>query len=173
MKLNTRKTLMEAGRCGAQTAHGTPCRSKVFGGQDRCWIHKGPQCSVCLGAMAVQQANRTLPCGHEFHSRCVDRWKRSCPTDPTCPMCREPFDLPTYRCRLIIERVSDNQRAVSNFETPNVQEIVEGFGVDFRALVPAGAGRLYTDIHFDIEPTEALEEILRELGLPEGPHRFG
>jgi hypothetical protein len=74
---------------------------------------------------------------------------------------------------LIIERVSDNQRAVSNFETPNVQEIVEGFGVDFRALVPAGAGRLYTDIHFDIEPTEALEEILRELGLPEGPHRFG
>jgi hypothetical protein len=88
-------------------------------------------------------------------------------------MCREPFDLPTYRCRLIIERVSDNQRATSNFETQSVQDIVEGFGLDFRALVPSGAGRLYTDIHFDVEPTEALEEILRELGLPEGPFRFG
>jgi hypothetical protein len=87
-------------------------------------------------------------------------------------MCREPFDLPIYRCRLIIERTSDNQRAVSDFEALNVQEIVEGFGLDFRALVP-GSGRLYTDIHFDIEPTEALEEILRELGLPEGPHHFG
>lgn len=163
---------MEAGRCGAQTAHGTPCRSKVPGGEERCWIHKGPQCSVCLGPMA-HQANRTLPCGHVFHSRCVDRWKRSCPTDPTCPMCREPFDLPTYRCRLIIERVSDNQRAVSNFDTLNIQEITEGFGLDFRALVPAGSGRMYTDIHFDVEPTEALEEILRELGLPEGPFRFG
>jgi Flp pilus assembly CpaE family ATPase len=88
-------------------------------------------------------------------------------------MCREPFDLPTYRCRLIIERVSDNQRATSNFETQSVQDIVEGFGLDFRALVPAGSGRMYTDIHFDVEPTEALEEILRELGLPEGPFRFG
>ena len=88
-------------------------------------------------------------------------------------MCREPFDLPTYRCRLIIERVSDNQRATSDFETQSVQDIVEGFGVDFRALVPRGNGPLYTDIHFDIEPTEALEEILRELGLPEGPFRFG
>lgn len=164
---------MEAGRCGAQTAHGTPCRSKVQGGEERCWLHKGPQCSVCLGPMAAQQANRTLPCGHMFHSRCVDRWKRSCPGDPTCPMCREPFDLPTYRCRLIIERVSDNQRAVSNFETQTVQDIVEGFGLDFRAIMPSTGGRLYTDIHFDIEPTEALEEILRELGLPEGPHRFG
>lgn len=164
---------MEAGRCGAQTAHGTPCRSKVPVGEERCWIHKGPQCSVCFGPMAHNQANRTLPCGHTFHSRCVDRWKRSCPTDPTCPMCREPFDLPTYRCRLIIERVIDNQRATSDFETRNVHEIIEGFGLDFRALVPAGAGRLYTDIRFDIEPTEALEEILRELGLPEGPHHFG
>lgn len=163
---------MEAGRCGAQTAHGTPCRAKVFGDQDKCWAHRGPACSVCLGHM-TRQATRTLPCGHVFHVRCVDRWKRSCPSDPTCPMCREPFDLPTYRCRLIIERVSDNQRATTNFETRNVHEIIEGFGIDFRALVPQGAGRLFTDIHFDIEPNEALEEILRELNLPEGPFRFG
>jgi hypothetical protein len=45
--------------------------------------------------------------------------------------------------------------------------IVEGFGLDFRSLVPGGnAGRFYTDIHFDIEPSETLEDVLRELGLP-------
>jgi hypothetical protein len=55
---------------------------------------------------------------------------------------------------------------VTNFETQNVMSIVEGFGLDFRALVPGNAGRFYTDIHFDIEPNEALEEVLRELGLP-------
>jgi hypothetical protein len=46
--------------------------------------------------------------------------------------------------------------------------IVEGFGLDFRSLVPGGigAGRFYTDIHFDIEPSEILEDVLRELGLP-------
>jgi hypothetical protein len=45
--------------------------------------------------------------------------------------------------------------------------IVEGFGLDFRSLLPGGtAGRFYTDIHFDIEPSEILEDVLRELGLP-------
>lgn len=164
---------MEAGRCGAQTIQGTPCRSKVPGSEERCWIHKGPQCVVCLGPMSHHQANRTLPCGHIFHSKCVDRWKRSCPGDPTCPMCREPFDTPLYRCRLIIERVSDSQRAVENFDAENIQEIVESFGIDFRSLMHTGSGRLYTDIHFDIEPSEVLEDVLRELGLPDGPRHFG
>jgi hypothetical protein len=83
-------------------------------------------------------------------------------------MCREPFDVPTYRCRLIIERVAADppDRQVTNFETQNVMTIVEGFGLDFRTLVPANSGRFYTDIHFDIEPSETLEDVLRELGLP-------
>jgi hypothetical protein len=59
------------------------------------------------------------------------------------------------------------ERQVTNFETDNVMSIVEGFGLDFRTLLPGGAaGRFYTDIHFDIEPHEDLEDILRELGLP-------
>jgi hypothetical protein len=57
-------------------------------------------------------------------------------------------------------------RQVTNFETQNVMSIVEGFGLDFRSLVPGGTGRFYTDIHFDIEPSETLEDVLRELGLP-------
>jgi len=153
-------------RCGHQTAHGTPCRVKLTGNQEACWIHRGPQCSVCLNPMS-HQANRTLPCGHTFHSRCVDRWKRSCHGDPTCPMCRDPFDVPSYRCRLIIERVSDNHRVVTDFETTNVSSITDGFGLDFQSLVPAN-GRFYTDIHFDIDPGEVLNEILNELGLPTG-----
>jgi len=44
---------------------------------------------------------------------------------------------------------------------------VEGFGLDLRQLIPAGMpGRIYTDIHFDIEQDEVLADILRELGLP-------
>jgi len=155
-------------RCGAQTAHGTPCRAKVNGENDHCWVHKGPACSVCLAPM-TPQTNRTLGCGHAFHVRCVERWKRSCRGDPTCPMCRIPFDLPTYKCRLIIERTIDNQRITTNFDSSNVLNIVEGFGLDFRQLVPPATttGRFVTDIHFDVEPGEVLIDILRELGLPE------
>jgi hypothetical protein len=82
-------------------------------------------------------------------------------------MCREPFDVPTYRCRLIIERVDqpEDRRAIE-FDTQNVSSIVSGFGLDFRSLIPNTQGRFYTDIHFDIDPTEILEDVLRELGLP-------
>lgn len=153
-------------RCTGQTLTGGECKHKVREGETRCWVHKGPQCPVCFVPM-THARTRALPCGHEFHERCIERWKSTCTgPDPTCPMCREPFDVPTYRCRLIIERAADGQRTTTDFESNNVASIVQGFGLDFRNLIPNGTGRFYTDIHFDIDPNEALADILRELGLP-------
>jgi hypothetical protein len=80
-------------------------------------------------------------------------------------MCREPFDVPTYKCRLIIERTSDSIRNVTEFETSNVAGILEGFGMQFRELIPSH-GRFITDLRFDIDPDEVLRDILTELGLP-------
>jgi hypothetical protein len=159
---------MEGRTCGSLTLSGSPCKQKIHGDQTKCWQHRGTQCSVCLSCMGGQSATRKLDCGHEFHTKCLDRWKQSCTgPDPTCPMCRVPFDVPTYRCRLIIERVlHPNDRRVSDFETQNVMSIIDGFGLDFRSLAPNTQGRFYTDIHFDIEPNEILEDVLRQLGLP-------
>jgi hypothetical protein len=81
-------------------------------------------------------------------------------------MCRFPFDVPTYRCRLIIERVQDGQRALLPFDASNVHNIMEGFGLDMRQLIPPGPGRFITDLHFDIEEDEDLGDILVQLGLP-------
>lgn len=154
------------GRCGAQTLTGAACKAKS---QGRCWQHKGPQCSVCLTCMSGQSSTRKLECGHQFHMKCLNRWKLSCRgPDPTCPMCRAPFDVPTFRCRLIIERVGtgDPSRTVTQFETTNATNILEGFGLDMRTLMPNHTGRFFTDIHFDINADEILSEVLTELGLP-------
>lgn len=152
-------------RCGAQTISGSQCKHKVFGTEEQCWLHRGPQCSVCFSSMN-SRSTRTLPCNHEFHTKCVDRWKRTCsPGDPTCPMCRTPFDLPTYKCRLIIERVSDSNVMTSTFELSNILPISQGFGLNIPVMFPE-SGRLLTDIHFDIDENEVLEEVLRELGIP-------
>jgi len=83
-------------------------------------------------------------------------------------MCRVPFDVPTYKCRLIIERTSDSFRHSNDFETSNVSSILTGFGLQFRDLVPQQGGFI-TDIRFDIDPEETLRDILRELGLPAPP----
>ena len=46
-------------------------------------------CGICLSEMQGQKV-RKLPCGHQYHSDCVDPWfvqyKKY-----TCPTCREHF----------------------------------------------------------------------------------
>lgn len=43
------------------------------------------RCVVCMSEFEVEENLRILPCAHEFHSECVDKWLS---TNPTCPICR-------------------------------------------------------------------------------------
>lgn len=154
--------------CGATTQSGGKCRLLVAVGQEHCWLHNGPQCSVCFSSL-TNRNTRVLPCNHEFHTKCLDRWKRTCaPGDPTCPMCRAPFDLPSYRCRLIIERVQESNIFATEFITSNITPISSAFGFDLRHLLQG----LYTDIHFDIDPQEDINYIMQQLNLPLPPDNF-
>jgi len=42
-------------------------------------------CVVCMCDFEEKQTLRVLPCSHEFHSKCVDKWLKS---NRTCPICR-------------------------------------------------------------------------------------
>lgn len=42
-------------------------------------------CVVCMSDFETRQMVRVLPCSHEFHSKCVDKWLK---TNRTCPICR-------------------------------------------------------------------------------------
>ncbi|XP_075732255.1 ring finger protein murashka isoform X2 [Rhipicephalus microplus] len=42
-------------------------------------------CVVCMCDFEARQVLRVLPCGHEFHARCVDKWLKN---NRTCPICR-------------------------------------------------------------------------------------
>ncbi|XP_078401524.1 E3 ubiquitin-protein ligase RNF6 isoform X3 [Cetorhinus maximus] len=45
-------------------------------------------CSVCINEYAVGNKLRRLPCAHEFHIHCIDRWLSE---NSTCPICRQPI----------------------------------------------------------------------------------
>uniref|UniRef100_A0A7S2SMF5 RING-type domain-containing protein n=1 Tax=Rhizochromulina marina TaxID=1034831 RepID=A0A7S2SMF5_9STRA len=45
-------------------------------------------CPICMDELAVGQEAKRMPCMHEFHSECIDRWLTS---SSTCPVCK--FDL--------------------------------------------------------------------------------
>jgi E3 ubiquitin-protein ligase RNF38/44 len=53
-------------------------------------------CVVCLCDFEPRELVRSLPCQHEFHARCVDKWLKM---NRTCPLCRadvtEPMSSPT------------------------------------------------------------------------------
>lgn len=42
-------------------------------------------CAVCINDLVSKELMRKLPCGHNFHAECLDKWLQS---HETCPMCR-------------------------------------------------------------------------------------
>ncbi|XP_029979109.1 E3 ubiquitin-protein ligase RNF6 [Sphaeramia orbicularis] len=48
----------------------------------------GRACSVCINEYAQGNKLRRLPCSHEFHIHCIDRWLSD---NNTCPICRQPI----------------------------------------------------------------------------------
>ncbi|GAV74717.1 zf-RING_2 domain-containing protein [Cephalotus follicularis] len=47
---------------------------------------EGELCCVCLSRLKEGEDMRVLPCLHQFHKACVDRWFSGC--RKTCPVCR-------------------------------------------------------------------------------------
>ena len=38
-----------------------------------------PRCVVCFSDFEARQLLRVLPCNHEFHAKCVDKWLKVLP----------------------------------------------------------------------------------------------
>ncbi|KAJ3229359.1 hypothetical protein HDU81_005421 [Chytriomyces hyalinus] len=51
-------------------------------------------CSVCLEEYATGEEIRILPCNHEFHAKCVDKWLTS--EVGVCPLCKQSIHPPGH-----------------------------------------------------------------------------
>lgn len=139
--------------CTGICQNGTKCKRL---GNPRCFQHRGNQCSICMENI-TPSSSRLLGCSHGFHKRCIDRWKR---TSRTCPMCRVPFDVPTYRVAINIQCIHDGQRSIHSYDTTNISVLVESFGLDENLM-----DRSIADISFEVEHNENIAEILQTLGI--------
>ena len=69
-----------------------------------------PTCAICMCDAEEGDTLRRLPCGHEFHQNCVDRWL----TDHrTCPMCKSDV-VQGARAES-----SENRRSATRSATPS------------------------------------------------------
>ena len=55
--------------------------------------HIGGSCSICCEPFKLRRRVRRLPCGHQFCSRCIQRWV--CQHNACCPVCREELQGPS------------------------------------------------------------------------------
>ncbi|CAM9493340.1 unnamed protein product [Scytosiphon promiscuus] len=44
-------------------------------------------CTICLASYEEEELIKVLPCGHDFHSGCLDSWLER---KAVCPLCKEP-----------------------------------------------------------------------------------
>jgi hypothetical protein len=148
--------------CGATTASGSLCKRKVKEGH--CFLHKEDgtedQCSICLSNLTG--ACKTLPCNHCFHRRCIIAWKNR--GNHTCPMCRAPFTEPPPQYRVTITVENMGQRRV--FTSNVIPDVVNAMGI----LTPES---YLTEVIMDVNTTDALSEVLADLGFQNVHDLFG
>jgi len=82
-----------------------PCRTSAGGAGEK-------ECAVCLCEFERGDRVRMLPCRHEFHAGCIDRWLLE--QNRTCPCCRvdvcttpAPLNIPADLDALSVRELKD------------------------------------------------------------------
>lgn len=52
-------------------------------------------CVICMCDFEIKQVLRILPCNHEYHIKCIDKWLKS---NRTCPICRHYLQPKSSSC---------------------------------------------------------------------------
>ena len=148
--------------CGAETPHGTECRSRVTTVGDRCQWHRpiddpDPDCSVCMEYMTIRNF-RELGCGHKFHKKCLQKWKLK--GNRTCPLCREEFDEPQFKITVNIESLSNNFNSHSFDASNRVINILNSFRIE-----PNDLDGFSTELTMEAEDLDTFQGVLMRIGL--------
>lgn len=82
---------VESASTSAGSERGSSFASGASGASDTSVSFAGtPGCAICLEAFGEGDQQRTLPCFHIFHARCVDNWLS---TSSFCPTCRHDVTI--------------------------------------------------------------------------------
>lgn len=144
--------------CGAPTKNGNPCRAKVQTENELCHRHKNT-CSICYQPM-LESNTRELGCSHRFHTECIERWKEA--GRNTCPLCREPFDVPDYNITLTIRSNRNNRTSNVMLSNASMTNVLSHFDLNSEDLSP-----FITEIDFEASDMAILRNILEQIGIGE------
>ena len=137
-------------RCTGTTVSGNRCKNGP-----NCHIHKDP-CSICLNRITTV-TKRVLPCGHEFHTGCIDRLKET--GSNQCPLCRKYFDLAQFKVSLKIVNTHSGITSENDVPPETINNIFQGLNIDL------AFGSHITEFDFDIDTLQDLQALLNDIGI--------
>lgn len=143
-------------RCGKITHSGKPCKIRVSEQGSTCHIHTHgtEECPICHEDITT--FCKTLPCGHEFHRKCISNWKDR--GHHTCPMCRQPFCEPPKKYRITISVQNLQSNIAQTFDISQIPRLMSDMNIiDEDAYI--------TEAFIDVTTEEALRSVLRDLDL--------
>ena len=112
-------------------------------------------CSICLNPVRKTRSVTELKCEHMFHKECLKKWDKD-----TCPMCRDNYGPDKYKVTLSIENLRMGRN--TSMELPNsiIETLISRMNIN-----PTDIENYSTDITFDFDNLEQLEQVLTDLGV--------
>lgn len=138
-------------RCTGTTVSGNRCKRGA-----NCHIHKEP-CSICL-YNSTKNTTRRLPCGHEFHTACIEKVKES--GSNQCPLCRRLFDISQFKVSLKIVNTQANRETEAEIPSETIHSIIDGLNFDFLDFT-----NHLTEFEFSMDTLTDLQTLLNDIGV--------
>ena len=140
-----------ADKCTGTTVSGNRCRNGT-----NCHIHKDP-CSICLSRI-TNDTKRTLRCGHEFHTDCINRVKEAGLNQ--CPLCRRLFDVSQFKVSIKIVNTHTNRESETELPSETMHDIINGLNFDFLDYT-----NHLTEFDFSMDTLQDLQSLLNDIGV--------
>ena len=112
-------------------------------------------CAICMNSVKRTRQTPGLKCGHLFHNHCIDDWKKK--GGERCPICRKMLNGVEYRVTLNIENLNSQTSNVIELSINSIQNLINELNIDMNYIS--------TEIQFDIDNLEELNEIISEFGV--------
>ena len=143
-------------KCSSKTKTGRKCQRSVKNSGDVCPTHKNT-CSICMEI--IESGMNTLPCKHQFHEKCINKWKDE--GKNTCPCCRTKFKETQYSAFVMLyPRVGTGEMATVAIPDELIGGFLRSLNINNNEIDRNG-----DNINLEFSDNNDLREYFEEIGV--------